>query len=97
MGRITDNDGEIHVDLTISKDPTSLEDNNEFVEDDKVKCVLCGESLSNSQLDLKDEVNSFKENDNDKCYDCMGKIQAARGISEIKNMYPSNYSMKKPY
>lgn len=84
MGRITDNDGEIHVDLTISKDPTSLEDNNEFVEDDKVKCVLCGESLSNSQLDLKDEVNSFKENDNDKCYDCMGKIQAARGISEIK-------------
>lgn len=84
MGRITNNDGEIHVDLTESKDPISLEDDNEFVEDDKVKCVICGEPLSNSQLNLRDEVNSFKKNDKDKCYDCMGKIHAARGISEIK-------------
>ena len=84
MGGITDNDGDIHLDLEDPEDLKFSEDDNDLVEDDKVKCVACGEPLANSNLNLEDEVNSFKQKDNDKCYDCMGKIQAARGISEIK-------------
>ena len=81
MGKITDHNQEFYIDLEDEK----IGDSDITSEDDDMKsCVLCGKPLSNSELDLEDEVNSFKHKDADKCYDCMGKIYAARGISEIK-------------
>lgn len=77
MGEITNNTSEIVMGLEDSKPDKKLTSEEDT-------CILCGKPLSNSQLDLMDEVKSLGQKDHDKCYDCMGKIYAARALSEIQ-------------
>jgi hypothetical protein len=56
---------------------SNSQDKNDF-------CVLCGKSISNVKLDSKIEI--LKKTNPDKCNDCLEKIHAAHGLSELKKL-----------